>query len=482
LSYKLPSANDIVDRRIVMERRYRVRLEELLADAALPAGLLRGVQPRLVEFLQPYVQALGSPEQRTNTQHYVQGLLSDLGSKDIESIAYLHDRERQGLQKFIGQSEWDYQPLLTTLVRQVGTELAEADAVLVFDPSAFPKKGSESVGVQRQWCGRLGKLDNCQVGIYLAYVSRREHALVDFRLYLPAEWARRPKRRHKAGVPRAVRFRTRHELILDMLDERGPLLPHGWISGDDELGRCSWFRGELRSRRECYLLAVPSNTLVRDLRTPEPPYRGRGRRPSLPFLRVQRWCAGLPSTAWQTIEVRDGEKGPVVVEVAWTLVQARTEGQPSQVAELLVVFRERQGDGSWKHDYLLSNADLSTPLAEFARVFKAQHRIEECLQRAKGEAGLADYQVRTWQGWHHHQTLCLLAAWFLTQQTRRGKNADAGADRAAGAAADRRTPQPGAAELSTYAVPPHPTAAFAPQRRSTTVPLATTQPLAAATL
>jgi SRSO17 transposase len=480
LSYKLPSANDIADRRIVMERRYRVRLEELLADAEVPVGLLRGVQPRLVEFLQPYVQELASPEQRTNTQHYVRGLLSDLGSKDIESIAYLHDRERQGLQKFIGQSEWDYQPLLTTLVQQVGTELAEADAVLVFDPSAFPKKGTESVGVQRQWCGRLGKLDNCQVGIYLAYVSRREHALVDFRLYLPAEWARRPKRRHKAGVPRAVRFRTRHELILDMLDERGPLLPHGWISGDDELGRSSWFRGELRSRQECYLLAVPSNTLVRDLRTPEPPYSGRGRRPSLPFVRVERWSAGLPSTAWQTIEVRDGEKGPVVVEVAWTLVQARTEGQPSAVAELLLVFRERQGDGSWKHDYLLSNADLSTPLAEFARVFKAQHRIEECLQRAKGEAGMADYQVRTWQGWHHHQTLSLLAAWFLTQETRRGKKVDAGVDRAATGGVDRQAAESSAGELPCGAQSAHRATLAQTQRGGQAVPLEASQPLATA--
>jgi SRSO17 transposase len=467
---------------MAMERRYRVRLEELLQDAEVPPRLLCGVQPRLEAFLQPFVESLGSAQQRTNTQHYVQGLLSDLDSKDVESIAYLHDCERQGLQKFIGQAAWDHQPLLATLVRQVASELAEPDAVLVFDPSAFPKKGTESVGVQRQWCGRLGKLDNCQVGIYLGYVSRREHALVDFRLYLPREWAHRPKRRQKAGVPKGVRFRTRHELILEMLDERGPLLPHAWISGDDELGRCAWFRQELQSRHECYLLAVPSNTLVRDLTASDPPYSGRGRRPSVPFTRVERWCAVLPSRAWQMIEVRDGEKGPVVVEVAWTQVQARTEGRPAEVAELLVVFRERQGDGSWKHDYLLSNAPLATPMADFARVFKAQHRIEECLKRAKGEAGLADYQVRTWEGWHHHQTLSLLATWFLTQETRRGKKADPGADGAASSTAHRRAVDPGVEEPESDAPPPHYAAAFAAQRGSATLSLATTQPLAAATL
>src|SRR5215831_20941809 len=213
-------------------------------------GLLRGALPRLEAFLRPFVEPLRTPEQQTNAQYYVQGLLSDLDGKDVESIAYLHDRERQGLQKFIGQAEWDHQPLLTELARQVGRELGEPDGVLVFDPSAFPKQGTESVGVQRQWCGRLGQVDNCQVGLYLGQVSRRGHALVDVRLSLPKEWAPRQRRRRKAGVADAVRFRTRHERILEMLDERGPALPHAWIAGDDELGRCSWFRQQLRSRNE----------------------------------------------------------------------------------------------------------------------------------------------------------------------------------------------------------------------------------------
>jgi SRSO17 transposase len=456
-----------------MERRFRVRLDELRQDAVVPPGLLRGVLPRLEAFLQPFVTALGSVEQRINTRQYVQGLLSDLDGKDVESIAYLHDRERQGLQKFIGQAEWDHGPLLTELTRQVGTELGEAGGVLVFDPSAFPKKGTESVGVQRQWCGRLGKIDNCQVGVYLGYVSRREHALVDCRLYLPKQWANRKRRRAKAGVPADVRFRTRHELMLEMLDERGPHLPHAWIAGDDEVGRCAWFREELRARQECYLLAVPSNTLVRDLTVPEPPYSGHGRPPQVPFVRADRWCAAVPETAWRTLDVRDGEKGPLVVQVVWTLVQARTEGQPADMPELLVVFRERQGDGTWKHDYLLSNAALDTPAREFARVFKAEHRIEECLERAKGEAGLADYQVRTWEGWHHHQTLALIATWFLTQEARRGKNPDAGIDRAAGAGADcwRTQPGPEHDQSAPYSANDEPS--FATDRRGAALSLAT---------
>jgi SRSO17 transposase len=422
-----------------MERRYQTRLDELLDDAQVPPGLLRGVLPRLGTFLEPFARSLLSPEQRVHAQDYVQGLLSNLDSKDVESIAYLHDQERQGLQKFIGQADWDHKPLLTELARQVGQQLGQPDGVLVFDPSSFPKKGSESVGVARQWCGRLGKVDNCQVGIYLGYVSHKEHALVDCRLYLPREWTQDRKRMNKAGVPRDVRFATRHELALEMLDEHGSVLPHQWVTGDDEMGRSSWFRQELRSRDESYLLAVPSNTLVRDLVPSAPPYSGPGRRRKTPFVRADVWCAALPEDAWQTVDVRDGEKGPLVVQVAWTLVQAKTEGKVLDEAETLVVFREEQSNGTWKHDYMLSNTILSATVQEFARVYKAEHRVEDCLKRAKSEAGLGDYQVRTWKGWHHHQTLSLLATWFLLGETRRGKNTDSRVECACITGDDRRT-------------------------------------------
>ncbi len=464
-----------------MERRFQARLDELLDDAFVPLSLLRGALPRLGEFLQPFLGSLIAP-QRANALDYVEGLLSDLQSKDAESIAYLHDRERQGLQKFLGQADWDHRPLIGELARQVGQELGEADAVLVFDPSAFPKYGTESVGVARQWCGRLGKVDNCQVGVYLGYVSRQGHALVDFRLYLGKDWTGSRQRMNKAGVPRGVRFATRHELALAMLDERGGLLPHEWVAGDDEMGRSSWFRQELRWRGEAYLLAVPSNTLVRDLRAADPPYPGRGRHRRVPFVRADRWCAALPESAWRTVEVRDGEKGPLLVQAAWTLVQAKTEGKPSDVAESLVVFRERQGDGTFKHDYLLSNAILSDPVPVFARVYKAEHRVEESLKQAKSEAGLGDYQVRTWEGWHHHQALSLLAAWFLTQETRRGKNTDTRIDGAGGTGDDRRAARPGAEGAYADADHSHRQPPFETQRGGTPLPLAAAQPLAASSL
>ncbi|HKB35496.1 MAG TPA: IS701 family transposase [Gemmataceae bacterium] len=465
-----------------MERRYQARLDELLDDAEVRPSLLRGLLPRLESFLEPFVGSLCCREQRTNAHHYVSGLLSDLQSKDAESIAYLHDRERQGLQKFIGQASWDHRPLIAELAREVGQRLGEPGGVLVFDPSAFAKQGKKSVGVQRQWCGRLGKLESCQVGVYLGYVSREGHALVDFRLYLPQEWAKDRQRRKEAGVPREVRFCTRHELALQMLDEHGGSLPHRWVAGDGEMGRSSWFRQQLRRRGERYLLAVPSNTLVRDLVPPDPPYSGHGRRRRVPFVRADEWRAAVAEDAWETVEVRDGEKGPLLTQVAWTLVQAKTEGKASDVAESLLVFREQQSDGSWKHDYLLSNEVASDPPVELAWVYKAEHRIEECIKQAKGEAGLAGYQVRTWEGWHHHQCLSLLAAWLLGEEARRGKKPDAGSDGAASAGADRRAAQPGAESQQPGPDVPHRQPPAQAQRGGPTLPLAATQTLASSTL
>jgi len=411
-----------------MERRFELRMEELLEDAVLDPRIPEGILDRLERFVEPFAACLTSSEQRQHACEYVAGLFSDVKRKNSETIAYLHDQERHAIQKFIGQSPWDDRALIGELAQQVGSELGEPDGVLVFDPSAFKKQGKDSVGVARQWCGRLGKIDNCQVGVYLGYVSRTEHALVDVRLYLNQEWAKDKKRRKKCGVPGEIRFRTRHALALEMLAEHGAVLPHAWIAGDDEMGRSSAFRRELRGLEQRYLLAVPSNTLVRDLDAEPPPYRGRGRHPQVPFARVDRWCAALPQEAWTTVDVRDGARGPLVVECVKTRVQAKTDRRRNGPEETLVVLREMQDDGTMKHDYYLSSGSVDTPLAEFARVAKTEHRIEECLERAKSEAGLAQYQVRNWIGWHHHQTLSLLAAWFLTKEDLRGKKVHPGTD------------------------------------------------------
>ena len=428
-----------------MDGRFEARRAELLAQAQVSAGDWFEVTSRLETFVLPFVGVLAAAAQRRHFIEYTSGLLSNLERKTGEGIAYLYDQDRKQMQQFVGESPWDHAPLLTELTRQVGQRIGEADGVIVFDPSAFAKKGTKSVGVARQWSGRQGKVDNCQVGIYMAYVSRREHALVNVRLYLPKEWTKDRARCRAARVPDHVTFQTRHEQALEMLDESGALLPHGWVTGDDEMGRCGLFREALRTRAERYLLAVPSNALFRNLDVPPPEYSGRGRHPKTPWQRVDRWCRSLPETAWTTLDVRDGEKGPLVIDATQRRVQACTPTGGTGPDEMLFITRERQSDGTFKHDYYLSNAAPTTHAAEFARVAKAEHRVEECFQRGKSEAGLGDYQVRNWCGWHHHQTLSLIAAWFLNEETRRGKNPDTRHDSSPSAQADchsNRTPTP----------------------------------------
>lgn len=406
-----------------MERRFALRMDALLEECQVSPALFQGMIERLARFVEPFAACLQRAEQKEHALIYVSGLVSDLDRKNTESIAYRHDQDRLALQRFVGVSRWDHEPMLTELAKQVGEQLGEADGVIVFDPSAFAKKGNESVGVKRQWCGRHGKIENCQVGVYMGYVSSKEHALVDVRLYLPKDRAKDRAHRAKCHIPKHVRYRTRHQLALEMLEQKRDLLPHAWIAGDDEMGRSGRFRRLLRELGERYLLAVPSNTLVRDLETAPPEYGGLGQPPKTPFVRVDRWRESLSRDTWTMVDVRDGEKGPLIVEVAACHVMTR-EGGRIGAEEILVVIRRRSDDGTVIHDYYLSNAPADTPLAEFARVAKAEHRIEEAIQRGKSEAGLADYEVRSWQGWYHHQTLSLMAAWFLVREARRGKKMD----------------------------------------------------------
>ena len=416
-----------------MDRRFEVRKEELLADCKVEPDAFAGVLQRLEQFARPFLDSLPSAASKSHGHTYMSGLLSDVQRKNTESIAYRHDLDRQVLQRFVGYMEWDHEPLLDELTRQIATTIGERDAVIVFDPSGFPKRGSESVGVQRQWCGRLGKTENCQLGVFMGYVTRNEQVLVDERLYLSEEWIADKSRRKKCGVPKHVRHQTRHELALEMLEKRGPHLPHGWITGDDEMGRPAWFREKLREMDERYLLAVPSNTTIRDLEAEVPPRVGRRGLRMAPFQQMHAWCEALPGNAWTPLVIRHSERGPIEVEVVACRVESKIERLVVGFEELLFVLRQRGEGGAWKYDYHLSNADRSTPLAELARVANAEHRIEQCFQRGKSEAGMADYQTRSWLGWHHHQTLSMLAVWFLVLETMRGKKIDTGTDSAAGA-------------------------------------------------
>ncbi len=267
--------------------------------------------------------------------------------------------------------------------------------------------------------------------------------MLDFRLSLPQEWARDEQRRQECHVPEAVSYRTRHEQCLEMLDLWGEQVPHGWVTGDDELGRHTRFRQQLRERGERYVLGVPCTTTVRDLEAPLPAYQGRGRRPKALWHSVSAWRHALDPDGWTRLTVRDGEKGPVEIEMVTRRVQTRLERKRTGPHEWLVVTRRpltdegalagksspdaHDQDARYGYRYYLTptgvaKEDLEEPsLMELARVIKAGTCIEASFQRGKGEAGMDAYQVRTWEGWHHHMALTLIAVWFLISETHRGQ-------------------------------------------------------------
>ena len=399
--------------------------QALLQDATLTAAAVRGCCDHLTRFLQRYLPLFYRQEQRDLATDVIRGRLSGLERKTSEPIAALAGRPRKPVQHFVGAGAWDDEAVMAELRRHVAEELGDPDGVIVCDGSGFPKKGDASCGVARQWCGRLGKLDNCQVGVFLAYAARGGHAPLDRRLYLPEDWAADPKRRKAAHVPKGVVFQEGWRIALGLLDRSGPGVPHGWVAGDDEFGRATEFRAGLRLRGERYVLDVPGNTLVREA-GPGP----GGRRP--PFERAEVWAARQPASRWKTVTLRAGEKGPLRVRVLRRRMQTKDEGGRVGPAETLVVLRSCAGEPrTW---YALSNAARGERAAVLAGVHGERHRVEEVLQEGKGEVGLGQYEVRSWVGWHHHMTLSLLALWFLALERRRLGEKNAGPDAGAGAA------------------------------------------------
>jgi len=395
-----------------MERRFDPPAAADFAACHVPTELSATLPKRFRALATPFGDLLESDPERYYFHAVLEGLAAE-GKKNLEAIAYAHDHDRQMYQVFVGQKSWDHQPMLNLLAQQVGEKIGDENAVIVFDPTSFPKKGTKSVGVARQWCGRLGKIDNCQVAVCMSLASEKGHALVNERLFMPEEWT--TARMKAAGVPKEYRKHvTRHRQMLDMLLEQRQFLPHGWATGDDECGRPAWFRKALNDLGERYFLAVPCNTTVRDLET-EIEYSGRGAPKKAPFVSVEKRMKAQPESRWQRVVVRDGAKGPLEVDVMTCRVQAKIDRCVGGVERLVVIRFVNEGD--IQHDYYLTNADDSVDVTEYARVSKLGHTIEEDFKQAKSEAGLSDYQVRNWYGWHHHVTMSLITNWCLTQET-----------------------------------------------------------------
>jgi len=356
--------------------------------------------------------------QRPWYRRWIHGLLLDGVKKNAAELARaVPGGEVQAMQQFLTDSTWPWEPVIGELQAMAQETLGEPDGILVCDDTGFAKKGTESVGVGRMYSGTLGKVDNCQIGVFVAYVSPKGRCVVDACLYLPRQWAKDRARRSKVGVPRGVRFRTKPELALEMIERAaaGPLSIR-WVRCDDGYGRDGGFRESVADLGLLFVCEVPSDQFVwTELPTlPERsgPQMGRPRTrahmaPGAPKSRkVRELVEEIES--WQHIEVREGTKKPIAADWSALRLWPSVKRAPGEERWLLV----ERSDAGLK--YYLSNASVQTPLETMAQVAKQEWFVEPCFRDLKQEVGLADYEARKWSSWHHHVALCLLAGLFLT--------------------------------------------------------------------
>jgi SRSO17 transposase len=393
--------------------------QALLEDATIRVEQLEELGERLEPFLQRYLPLFQREEQRLHARFLMQGKLSPLKRKTAEPIAHLFGVRRENLQDFLGVSPWQDRLILDELRRHVIEVWGDPNGVLSGDGSDFPKKGKHSCGVKRQHCGRLGKVENCQAGIFLGYSCKHGHTLLEHRLFLPPEWAADPTLRKETKVPDDIVYKERWEILLDEIDLAKDV-PHAWIVADAEFGRVNEFRKGLRDRNERYVVDVRDDLRLRDLRAKPPERKGTtGRIPRVPATtNASAWAAEQPASAWQRILIRDGEKMPLIVEAAETWVETFEEHTRVGPEERFVVIRtvDNPDPKTW---YTLSNAAETVPLAEVAWGHAQRYWQEASFEDGKGEVGMAHYEVRSWVGWHHHMTLSLLALWFLVAENQR---------------------------------------------------------------
>src|SRR5215212_3775654 len=363
-------------------------------------------------------------------EQYVRGLL--VGGDDrrnAENLAeHVDGATPRALQRFLSEAAWSTERVIEQIQEDTAPLLESPDAAWVVDETGFTKQGTKSVGVARQYSGTLGKVGNCQVGVFLGYASSRGHALIDARLYLPEVWTDDPDRCRAAGVPEEVGFATKPVQALAMLRQArdGGSLQARWVTGDAVYGGNPGFRDALDGDGLWYLLEVPTTTGVCPVTGPGPATpleAGRWRRRDdlgRPTT-VGELAEGLPADRWQTLTIGLGARGPRVYQFAQQRVRDFRAGVLGRA--VTAVFR-RNPDGTELKLYL-TNAPPGLPLLLLGQVASRRWTIETGFEQTKGEVGLDEYEVRSWRGWHHHVALALLAGLFLLQLKRElgGKSA-----------------------------------------------------------
>jgi SRSO17 transposase len=405
-------------------------------DSSMTRDELRAAGRRICQWHKRFAGLFGRKESQGHSEVYVRGLMSDERRKNVEAIALRFAKREDGtppgekevvaLQGFITVSPWEWGMVQREIQAVFAEELVPSTSqwsigtVGVIDESAMVKRGTESVGVARQYCGRLGKIENCQVGVYLVGVTPAGVALLDDQLFLPEDWVQDRERRKKTHVPEEITFKTKPEIAAEMIGrtrEAGQVT-FSWIIGDDLYGVNGNLLDALEDMNQRYLMEVHSKITVW---TEEPGNRcsiylgekqrkrsGTWRHPAI--RSVKELAKEVPLEDWEAMQLREGTKGPLVYEYARVRVWAIRHGKIG--IPIWLVFQRSLDGGELK--YYVSNADEETSLEEMALVTGTRYRVEEYFEDCKSHLGMAHYETRAWTSWHHHMSLVALAHLYVT--------------------------------------------------------------------
>jgi SRSO17 transposase len=404
-------------------------------------GDVEGFMDELWEFQAAFHDCFARSEPRAHFFDYLVGQFSPLERKSIEPMALrVEGGTVRGLQRFISDVSWDEEHMLWTYHQLVASEMGDSEGVLMFDETGFVKKGTDSVGVARQYCGTLGKVENCQVGVFTGYASRHGYALVDKRLFLPEAWFTEAyaARRAKCKVPPELTFQSKPQLAAAMLERivREGLLPFKYVVADCLYGNSPDF---LDAVDACIgvttFVAIPADTRcwLQRPRTEDKTYRskgaGRSKRavvaPHSAPRSVAAVAASLPMASWYQRTVSEGTKGPIAYAFARQRVTLCKDGLPERTVWLVI---KRTLGAEPTYSYYISNAPASTPLRTFVWLSGLRWAVEQCFEEGKTELGLDQYEVRKYPGWHHHMLMTMLAHFFLWHLKLRLGKKSSGAD------------------------------------------------------
>lgn len=396
---------------------------QLTAELSLSEQEIKALAEELISFHQQFHPCFGRIEHHRLGLAYLSGLISNAGAKSVEPIALemLDEKSVRSLQRFMKDYIWDHDSMLLSHQQQLSQLIVSQDAMINIDSSEFEKKGKESVGVARQYCGRLGKVENCQSGVFIGYSSEKGYGLLNCRLYMPEVWfsQEQQKRCKITCVPEDLKFQTKQQIALDLINQvqKQGFYPARWLGCDATFGSDLNFLDQIPPELY-YFAAIRSDTKVftKKPKVGIPEYSGKGRRPEkekpLPGQPRARKVSEIGKSSrfyWKKVTIAEGSKGPIVARVSRVRVYLSRDGLP--VGGQLWLFMRKNPDGEIK--YYISNAPQRIAFSELTKASIMRWPIEQCFKEGKGQLGMDKYEHRSWPAWHRHMIYVFLAMHFL---------------------------------------------------------------------